>query len=220
MRKLPLLLLLFVFTSNIARSQETAAAPSTDKFRFGLHFSPNIGWEKTKNEGFSSNGGRLGFGFGLMAEFNLSQRYAFLTGLNVNKVNTSNIGSYTTENITSDINIQYVEIPLALKLKTNEIGYLTYFGKFGLAPSYNMRAKSTSNDVETNFIKQTQPVRLGLLIGIGTEYNISGSTRLLFGIDFNNGFTNMYTKRATFDRSGKKRSSINNFISLNIGVYF
>lgn len=218
MRKLPLILLGFIFSSLASFSQDAAGE---DKFRFGLHFSPNIGWEKPTNVQIAKNGSKIGFGFGLMAEFNLSSRYAVLTGVNINKVNHSSVSSFTTPNLVTDVSIQYLEVPVALKLKTNEIGYFTYFGKFGLAPSYNIKAKYTSNDgTSGTFDSATQPVRLALLVGLGTEYNISGSTRLVIGVDFNNGFTNVYTQKAKTDANGNKRSSINNFIVLNLGVYF
>ncbi len=209
----------------MAYSQDATAAPaakdntSNDNFRFGLFFAPNIGWAKTDSPGLSKGGGNLGFGFGLMAEFNLgsSNRYAFLTGLNVTKLNSSVVIPTFILSPEFDFKQTFAEIPLALKLKTNEIGYLTYFGKFGLTPGY--RIKSTGSSGE-NLDDETTPIRMGLLIGIGTEYNISGSTNLSFGVDFNNGFTNMFTKDAGTDIKGNKLKAINNYIALNLGIFF
>jgi len=38
---------------------------------------------------------------------------------------------FIPRNIDQSYNLKYVEIPLSLKLRTNEIGYLTYYGNFG-----------------------------------------------------------------------------------------
>lgn len=218
MRKLALLFLSSVLLTSTAFSQDNAG--STDKFRFGLHFSPNIAWEKPDNAGISKDGSALGFSFGLISEFNLSNRYAFLTGVNVCKVNTAVRYDIILTSVEVSNKFQYVEIPLALKLKTNEIGYLTYFGKFGITPAYTMKATSEALGTTTNIKDDAQPLRMGLIIGIGAEYNLSGSTSLLVGVDFNNGFTNLYQKSAGNDLAGNRLKSINNMISLNLGVFF
>ncbi|MES2627389.1 MAG: porin family protein [Bacteroidota bacterium] len=223
MRKLSLLTIVGLFVTVNAFSQNTDVP--VDNFRFGLHFSPNIGWEKPDNTGVTKDGGLIGFGFGLMAEFSLSQRYSFLTGLNVTRISSGKKYSFgpLLPDFTTDLTQQYVEIPLALKLKTNEIGYLTYFGKFGITPGYRIKSKLESNAAafaDPNYIDETQPIRLGLLIGIGTEFNISGATNLMVGVDFNNGFTNIYSKKAGNDVLGNRLRSVNNYISLNLGVFF
>ncbi len=208
-------LFLILFTVSV-----TAQTAEFDKFRFGLQFSPNIGWMNPDNAGFTKNGSKIGFSYGLLADFNLSPRYAVFTGLNVTKINTSTNYNYPGTPGSYDISAQYIDIPLSLKLKTNEIGYMTYFGKFGLSAGYNLKSKVKDSSGERDFGSEIQPVRLALLVGIGTEYNISGFTRILIGVDFNNGFTNLYTKKAGNDISGNKLKAVNNYIALNLGVYF
>ena len=103
--------------------------------------------------------------------------------------------------------INYVNIPFVLKLKTNEIGYLTYFGEFGA--TIGLKTKSTVEDDSKlftwdstastlsalepstrsidniNIDKGTQTVRLGLTIGAGAEYSLSGNTALFFQLNWN-----------------------------------
>lgn len=96
--------------------------------------------------------------------------------------------------------INYVNLPIALKMKTNEIGYLTYFGQFGA--NIGIKTKARVND-ESKSLAGTavnlekldltdgiQPVRLGLLVGGGAEYNFSGTTSMFFAIHYNHYFTN------------------------------
>ena len=103
--------------------------------------------------------------------------------------------------------VNYVNIPFVLKLKTNEIGYLTYFGEFGA--TIGLKTKSTVEDDSKlftwdstastlsalepstrsldniNIDKGTQTVRLGFSIGAGAEYSLSGNTALFFQLNWN-----------------------------------
>ena len=126
--------------------------------------------------------------------------------------------------------MSYVNIPLALKMKTNEIGYLTWFAEFGANFGFNTKTRTNdicdyvdydpvtsefsltsapgglSSDVakeNLNLDRGTQPVKTGILIGIGGEFNFSGSTSLFFAGHFNYDISNAITteKREDFLRT-------------------
>lgn len=199
----------------------TASAFSQGNFRFGLHFSPNIGYISTDENGVKNDGSKLNFGFGLNAEFGLGsgENYALATGVSI--LNMSGKIASDGPGFTQEIDARYIELPLALKLKTNQIGYITYFGKFGLSNGVLIGADSqgstpigdTQND---EFHKQMIPFRSALLLGIGAEYNISGNTKLFAGLDYNGGFTGIFKK----DDNGERIKANNSIIALNIGVFF
>ena len=108
----------------------------------------------------------------------------------------------------------FVNVPLSIKMKTNEIGYFTYFGEFGALFGFKTRSTSedncliaeidslgvlsipanTSTDLITktdiDFSKGTQPVRAAITVGLGAEYNFSGSTSLFFSAHFVYDFVN------------------------------
>lgn len=102
--------------------------------------------------------------------------------------------------------IRYFYLPVALKMKTKQIGMMTYFGQFGLDIRIKTRARvddnsvsrgSTQNTVDLtalNVDKGVQLLNLGLNIGAGVEYNISGTTSLVGGISYVYGLTNTLTK--------------------------
>lgn len=199
----------------------TTLAFSQGNFRFGLHFSPNIGYISPNENGIESDGTKLNFGFGLNAEFGLGtgENYALATGIGV----TNMSGKLKSEGpgFSQEIDARYIDIPLAIKLKTNQIGYITYFGKFGLSNGVLIGADAEGTTIGTDFKddefhKQMIPFRSALLLGIGAEYNISGNTKLFFGIDFNNGFTGIFKK----DDSGERIKASNSAIGLNLGVFF
>lgn len=100
--------------------------------------------------------------------------------------------------------INYFNIPFILKLKTNEIGYFTYYGEFGASIGFKTKAlveddiialdsnllsldnfgnTSTKKDINVN--EGTKSVRLGLSLGAGAEYNLSGNTSLFFQLNWN-----------------------------------
>lgn len=197
---------------------------SQGNFRFGLHFSPNIGWITPTTNGYEKDGSAANYGFGLNAEFGLGtgENYAVATGIGGTNIS----GAFTSEGATDNtkINAKYIEIPLAIKLKTNQIGYITYFGKFGLSNSVLVGGKSEQGDVtDQEFHKRMIPARSGLLVGVGAEYNISGKTNILVGLDFNNGFTGVFKKDAFQDAgTGEdvKIKSKSSFIALTLGVFF
>ena len=206
-------------------------AQSQGKFRLGLHFSPNIGWAKSPDGNVVADGNNVKFGYGLMADINFNERYAFSTGIGVTKM-----GFNTKYDSTSVVSVkgtyvnQYIEIPLVLKLKTNEIGYFTYFGKFGLGTATLIKSEYETSGTaygedqaaKGNGRNISQPVRLSLLVGLGAEYNISGKTSILFGLDFNNGFTKNFKKKSLKSNAeGTPAENVtNSYIGLNIGVLF
>ena len=129
---------------------------SEPNFQLGFQASPNISWFNPDSDGLENEGTKIGFGFGLTADFNITKNYSFSTGLgvistggeidfpDVNSNGVTEVGGRTTANV----RLNYIQVPLALKLKTNQIGYMTYFLRlgFGLAVNYDAEA-----DEEFNF---------------------------------------------------------------------
>jgi opacity protein-like surface antigen len=205
-------------------------AQSEQKFHFGLKAAPSLAWITTDTKGFESSGTKLGFSYGLITEFNFTPNYAFATGVDItyrggNSKYSFKANDSTTTNIEEKYNLQYVEIPLTLKLKTNEIGYLTYFLQFGVAPGFNIRAKSdrkittqtgsnisTESEDNVDIKDDINNFNLSMIIAGGLEYTLSGSTVLLAGITFNNGFLDI------LDDSAIKANS--DYLALTVGVLF
>lgn len=246
-------------------STEYAAAQPQDvrPIKLGFLAKPAATWLSADNPELDSKGVRLGFSFGLLMDFSIarSPNYALSTGLMINladggKLNYDDIQSRSStsrpEQARTDVNLnfQWLEVPVTLKLKTNQIGYMTYFGQLGLQAGVNLSAKMNGEytfveDPRTmsidneNINKSTRLFNAGLLVGIGAEYNISGNTNILFGVSYYRGFTNVLkgnvyeteNNKIIFEPSqetdgipvpayGAKRSAVLNNISLNIGVIF
>jgi len=113
--------------------------------------------------------------------------------------------------------MQYIEIPLTIKLKTATIDNMRWYGQFGLSNDFRIGstqnaavgAREIANDVNSS--DYTNFYRAGVIIGAGAEFDLDGKTSVMTGLTLNNGFTNVSS-------SGEKVR--NHFVALNIGVFF
>ena len=114
---------------------------------------------------------------------------------------------------------QYVEIPLTFKMRTTEIGYTTYFGQFGVGFGLNVRSegrqKTTSfatldslgsvielvfsqsaleaaESQQVSMADRTRLFRPSMIIGLGAERRLTGSTALVVALRYNVGLRSQY----------------------------
>jgi len=177
--------------------------------RFGLTASPTITFLKSDNQTVETDGVKLGINYGLLLDYNFAENYALTTGAMLGhsggKLKDTDNGTFPPNKY--NIRLQYIEIPIGIKMQTNEIGYITYWGKVGMLPAFRIRARGevelydslgTKTTYENiNLIGNNEtPVRSKLLnfslfVEVGIEYSLSGSTSLVAGILFQNGFPNV-----------------------------
>lgn len=219
---------------------------SKGSFRGGLKINPSFMWLKTEPEltgtKIENVGSYFGFSYGVFGDYYFAENYGISTELRIAHLgaeynytplfDNSSSSPEKVALINRNLDLQYVEIPVTLKMRTNEIGYMRYFGQFGFMPGINIKAKA--DDVYTmrdNSIleendkkvgKEVNPLALSLVIGAGVEYNLGGSTSLLGGLTFNNGFTNLINKKED-DQSIRSFRNFNAkpaYIAVNLGVIF
>ena len=252
MKKILLIPVVFVLliTSKTLIAQDSG---NSHMFHFGLKAAPALCWLAPSNKKFTDISSRFGFGYGLMTEFGFSKNYAFSTGLEIlnsggkigfPKSPDSTFYTVLNQDVTPNRNdtfllvqrtykLQYINVPLLLKLKTNQIGSMTYFGQFGFDVSFKWKAtsdddviskgiESTLNDVTIS--KDINFIRLALNVGLGAEYNLAGSTSLVFSVIYNNGFTNTLRNpsKMLFDKkfSALAQKAVSNYVALTVGVLF
>ncbi len=207
------------------------------EMRLGLTGGTSMNWFKSETIGYKSEGVTLGFSYGLNWEFVLSENYTFATGMNVvyfgGKLSYPIAGEITetTPYVFKErkYKLQNLEIPFTLKMRTREIGYNSYFAKFGFAGSANLNAKADDRKYnegggasilqEDLKIKGSTPLfRASMILGIGVEHSLGGNTVLVGGLTFNNGFTNILRgKDYTGLRNQQARA---NYIELSVGIIF
>lgn len=209
-KRLLVLITIFSFGTIITKAQD-------QKFHFGLKVSPTLAWLKPDTKGLKSDGPKLGFSYGIIGEYNFSENYAIASGVQVT-YRGGTLKLDTVANSTTKWNMQYVELPITIKMKTKEVNKFKYFGQFGFVPGVNIRSKyETEKESDLEGKDNIRPVNLSMLIAIGTEYTISGSTTLLGSLEFNNGFVDAFKESNEIKTDFKV---ITNFFALNIGVMF
>ena len=117
-----------------------------------------------------------------------------------------------------------------LKIKTNEVNGILFYGQIGLGTSFrlNSRVKRSfqlpmssslaairSEDVNSDNL--TSFIRESLIIGIGGQCALQDNLKLFGGLNFNNGFSDIL-KKGPYNSSDPK--VISNFVELNVGLYF
>jgi hypothetical protein len=209
--KFLIVLVIALLSANITNAQE-------QKFHFGLKVAPTIAWINPDTKGLNKDGSKLGFTYGLMGESNFAPNYAFTFGVQV--AYRGGILKYDSVAIypRTSLVLKYVELPIGIKMKTNEFNRFRYFGQFGLVPGLNLSAKAAT-DKESNIEAKDNiaDINLSMMIAVGTEYTISGSTTFLASLEFNNGFVDVLTKSQDSD---PKFKAVSNYVALNLGIMF
>lgn len=226
MRKLILLLIIAVAFGQTSYGQD---------FRFGLTASPTFSFVNSNASQVEGDGLKVGLNYGLLVDYLIgaNETYAFSTGLTHHltgaKLTVQDDLHDTSTTITrsQDLKIQYVEIPLTLRLRTNEIGYMTYYGQFGfkggfvVSRRYDQEAPPAYPDLNVDNEKNgnVNVLNLGITIGGGLEYNLGGSTSILAGLEYNNGFTNILNDKEIYAGLIDDKVSLRN-VTLKVGVLF
>jgi hypothetical protein len=154
------------------------------------------------------------------------------------------------------VKASYVTIPILLKLMTKDISGFKYFGVFGgnIAVQTKYRAadnvsvltyndapgikayESTNTTVTISDMRPSGdiiPVNVALNVGLGFEYNVSGSTSLFVSVNYIRGFINQYTPSSSYiidnmktninNKGGtpnSKQSALSDGVQINVGVLF
>lgn len=232
-RKIYFLLLVLFLGINV-HAQEAAKGLLSEKLRLGLHVDPLFSFARAPGVETKNKGIRFGIQGGLSVDYYFAKNYGFATGLNFNYQGARL--EYNVEDTASSSRFQhtyktqFLELPLGLKFRTNEIGYLTYFLELGIVPSVLLSARADyTPDWDGTEKKQEKandrvtPFNLMVHIGGGVEYNLSGQTSLIIGAYYNHGLLNMVkdSKLGTAKAVGLSDDKVNfSYVALRLGVLF
>ncbi|MFH1120462.1 MAG: porin family protein [Bacteroidota bacterium] len=222
-----LIIVLFLFFTRSVSAQEK-------KIALGVKIAPHLGWLKTDQKGYKNQGIVAGLSWGLAAEFYFAENYAFLTGFNFDFQNGKMAypemkDGYVSGELTRKYRFKYLEFPVMVKMKTNEINGMRFFGQIGMGMGIRLISKaedvfkSDGNPDQINGLRlidtQTKLLKGSMIVGAGIEYPIDNSTAIVAGINFNNGFTNALKGKNTID-SSVEHHGVPNFLELSLAVMF
>lgn len=166
---------------------------------FGIFASPVISWFKTDIDEVENQGARAGFIFGVSAEKYLTGNWYFNPGiafisssarLKSTEPSTFRFPGYTSIIAAGDpviYRMQYLAIPVGIKVKTSDVGYLTYFAEFGLDPKVVVNGKADIPSIDVsweNAMNEMRRFNIGYYLNAGADYSINGSISLIIGLGY------------------------------------
>jgi hypothetical protein len=219
------------------------------QIKIGLRVAPQLTWSKPDNKNTTTNGTRLNIAYGMMLDFYFTENYAIGseftiqtmgTNLNLSKDRYTSIKETFTNkvfNATEDVKYNYrmnfVQIPLLIKMRTKEIGNMRYYAEFGASAGFltKVRADVKMDKFERNNININEPddedqfdietskfkdgissFRSGIIFGAGLQYKFTGSSLLVAGLRYDNAFTN-------YSKDDRWNATLN-YVALTVGVLF
>ncbi len=231
-----LLIIAALIISSFNMQAQPGYVPGPGPFlKLGVHADPQITWFGSDNSLVQNKGARPGFNFGISLYRYFGPNYSFSTGLDLigagGRLETdqrttfylSHGGTLKTVSVDSGASIvykiQYLSIPLGIKLQTNRIGYSTFFIDLGLDPKVVIGAKAdipSLNIKSENAMEELRTFNLAYHIIAGIEYGIGGNTAVVLGIGFANNFLDI-----TKDKSSQPTDKISHkVLSFRIGMIF
>ncbi|MEN8156217.1 MAG: porin family protein [Bacteroidota bacterium] len=214
--------LLFLATLQMANGQTGIS--------FNVHAGPQFAWlSSSAHDMIDPDGSILHMQAGIQMDYFFAENYAFIVGFGINNMGgnlsyaesvTYNPGENSVVVESGDrmkMNLQYLDIPVGLKLKTEEMGYITGFLQVGLNPMLNINAKLSTKDGASNYDKASiqesvNLFNLGYHVGIGAEYKLGGNTAATGGVRWTSGLINVT------ENDGASISV--NAISIHLGIIF
>lgn len=223
------IVLFLILSSNTTIAQD---------FRLGFKANPLFSNLKPSSDFNNSISSKLGFSYGLVFDYYLKEHYAVETEFGISTMGGKVEYSKNDTTITSSIKMNYIEIPIAIKLLTAEVKEnIKVYGKFGLNLGFSTKtsaevvykyktAEFARDDIK-NASKYIQPFNASLIVGGGVEYNLAKNLDLILGITYVNGFLNTM-KSTSLYRSPTVSASENikafdadlNYFAINIGLLF
>ncbi len=237
----------------------TSYAQISDGMRLGLSANPFISFLGSNDPTIAKSGSNVGFGLMMNTELYLGggsisdKNYAISTGLGIAFNNggklTHEVGGvlwqsdklqaplidsldnpvYLPNGSTLGYKLQAFRIPIGVKMRTNEIGYLRYYGEVPFLIDIHTQSRGNvenAGDFNTPR-KQTingdvKPLNVSWGIGGGVEYEVSTGTSLIGGLYFHGGILDMTSNKGTQGVDAEKEDSktVVNAITLKVGVLF
>jgi hypothetical protein len=203
------------------------SASHAQKLEIAVFTEPQFSWISSDETEIAPNGAVLNLNTGLEFDIFFMKNYAFSVGISMNnsggKLLYSNDIDFIQTGDTLHIaggstlkhNLQYISVPLGLKLKSEELGYTTFYFHGGLVPMINIHA-NTSSDLlsltRVNIKPNINFFNMNYFAEAGIEYRLGGNTALIAGLKWSSGFT---------DVSSNDLANNNiNSVGLHLGILF
>lgn len=206
--------LLFISVSNAQESD----------YRIGITIGPTISYVRANTDGNSTSidrdGSQLKFLLGAFIDMPFKENYFFHGGINFasrsTKISVDDPAFFGGTPTASDYEHEYLQLPVLLKLYTNEIMLDTkLFFNFGVIPEIRLNTANKTDGV--NLITEFQNFDVSGNFGGGIERAIGVNTNVFVSLNYNIGFLNQVKEQSTAVDELKIK---NNLIAIEFGIKF
>lgn len=269
MKKVFTISLLVLFSLPLFATDKKREGDDMKNFRFGVTALPSfVSYKPDDLQKFGKGGTTFRFGVLINAEYSFSGNFAFgfgiglgsgggkinfkdtvhyffndgkIISLNNNIPDTSGLSGAVDHYLlkTRTYKASYYNIPISLKMRTNEIGYMRYFiePRFTIGIRKKVRADDDivdwgSTNVTTNpnvdVTKDMATFKMSATISGGGEYYLSGSTAFVFAIGYDYGLSNVVQKNSgnllrikdKVDKGSLEQKFNQNGLVISLGILF
>ena len=199
--------------------------------RLSLWTDPLFSWFSSDTQESQNSGIRAGLNIGLGIDHYFRPNYALSTGIFLTTAGGNMVYSDTvllrfknsrTELVPGDkaiYRLNYLTIPVGIKLRTHQIGYLRFYSNIGLdtrvaisrrinIPAQEIKGESVTDELSL--------FNIGYHIHAGIEYSLGGSAAFIFGLGYENSFFDV-----TKDKNGLPDDRITqNLLLIKMGIAF
>lgn len=186
--------------------------------KFGLKAAPTLSFNRVEGESdvaaYNPDGVGLRMQIGPIVDFEFKENHYFSTGvIFATKRVGINVRSNANPERIEDYSLHYLQIPLTLKLFTEEVG-LDKKIYFQVGGTLDVRTKG---DTEANdFVTKFNFMDASALLAVGIEYGFGIDTKLFGGIIYQRGLFNVVNESATDDDWTVQ----NDLLGLEFGITF
>ena len=194
------------------------AAPSFAQFKIGFKVSPSLALNRIADvdttQSWETNAVAPRIIFGPFVDIVFAQNYYFTTGLWY--APKQHVVSPTGQ-VPQDIRRgQYLQVPLALKLYTDEIRLDTrlYIQMGGVV---EIKVADTDRDLTVDYIPELNPIDGNALLAAGIEYRWGYNTLVFAGVSYQRG---LFNNVATASMGSPAFDIKTDLIGLDMGIKF
>ncbi len=175
--------------------------------KIGLRFSPLVSFTSITDENGNiipgtTVAGKAGFSYGLHGTYGFGPNYGLYSGVHIVRKGFSRTDNLDTLSIEQNITATTVEIPIALRGRSNEIGNGVYLnGLFGVSLDVRAGYRNTytganpvsfeRGDGEIRNSSLINPITASFLIGGGADIDLGNAGMANVGLSFHQGLINI-----------------------------
>lgn len=198
--------------------------------RLGIKFSPGFAFSRAytnpNNKGFTAKGTAFGFKIGALYDYGFQDNAYLSTGLYFTLqqvgIENKNKEKKLSFAIGEAHGLQYVQLPLLLKLYTGELTLDTrLYVEIGIIGQLRVNEYNASlcKDQTEAFIKKFRRWGVAGQLGVGIEYDVNLVTSIFGGISYQLGMVNVIAEQQTLTHT-PAIIGYSDLFSFDVGIRF